>query len=69
MAIQKRRPPAKLDETTVRKAQRKSDARPSGPGDATAPAPREPEHRRGAMRGETGKQIRARSKRTGRGSR
>jgi hypothetical protein len=63
MATKASRPPAKLDETTVRKAQRKSDARPSGPGDATAPVAREPESRRGAMRGETGKQIRARSKR------
>ncbi len=69
MAIQRRRPPAKLDEVTVEKAQRKSETRPSGPGDATAPVKREPEHRRGAMRDEAGKRIRARSKRTARGPR
>lgn len=69
MAIKKRRPPAKLDEATVRKAQHKSGARPSGPGDATAPIKREPEHRRGAMRGTAGEHIRTRSKRAGRGTR
>jgi hypothetical protein len=62
MATTSRRPPAKLDDTTVRKAQRKSDARPSGPGDSTTPIAREPEHRRGAMRGKTGEQIRARAR-------
>jgi hypothetical protein len=61
MAIKGRRPPAKLDEMTVRKVERKSASRPSGPGDATAPIKREPENRRGAMRGSTGAQIRASS--------